>query len=281
MASPRTLPITAGAILVDGVIRRHTAVRGDVAPDLHPLVRRFLHDLPTHQRERFAGWCAETVLISDRLYEAERAGSGALSAAHARAALWGAQINVVWVREQGDPAHGTPYRPCRSCTALLEWCGVEAILDGMAPGYPAPTAPAGMDLARRWALALASYAAPDGRHHEVVPAAVDAFTRYGGLSAQPDGPGEQVAPSGFLLDPMRALHTVSTLAAFADALRVKVTPLGVEDDGSGLLVIDEEGRVFVLDPTAEWFLGDTIGRALENLVSGRAPARVRQDGAWS
>jgi hypothetical protein len=280
MAAVRTLPITAGAILVDGVIRRHTAVRGDVAPDLHPLVRRFLHELPTPQRERFAGWCAEAVLISDRLYEAERAQASALSAAHARAALWGAQINVVWVREQGDPVHGTPYRPCRSCTELLEWCGVETILDGM-PAYPASSQRAGVDVARRWALALASYAAPDGRHHEVVPAAMDAFARYGGVSGQPDGPGEQVAPSGFLIDPMRALHTVATLAAFSEALGVKLTPLGVEDDGSGLLVIDEEGRVFVLDPTAEWFLGETVGRALENLVAGRAPARVQQDGAWS
>jgi hypothetical protein len=79
---------------------------------------------------------------------------------------------------------------------------------------------------------------------------------------------------------MRALHTVHTLAAFGAALGVKVTPLGIEGDGTGLLAIDEEARVFVLDPTAEWYLGDTVGRALENLVSGRAPARVRLDGTW-
>jgi len=280
MASPRTLPMTAGAILVDGEIRRHTAVRGDVAPDLHPLVRRFLHELPTEHRERFAGWCAETVLVSDRLYEAERAQGSPLSAAHARAALWGAQVSVVWVRETGDPVHGTPYRPCRSCTALLDWFGIEAVL----PEAPSPTtagALASPDQARRWALALASYAAPDGRHHEIVPAALDAFARYGGATGQPDGPGEQVAPSGFLIDPTRALYTVSTLAAFSAALGAKVTPLGVEGDGTGLLVIDEESRVFVLDPTAEWYLGDSVGRALDSLLTGRAPARVGQDGRWS
>jgi hypothetical protein len=272
--------MTAGAILVDGVIRRHTAVRGDVAPDLRPLVRRFLHDLPTAQRERFAGWCAETVLVSDQLYQAERSQGTSLSAAHARAALWGAQLSVVWVRETGDPAHGTPYPPCRSCAALLEWFGVEPVVD-TTPGWPATGGSAGTDLARRWALALASYAAPDGRHHEVVPAAMDAFARYGGVRGQPDGPGEHVAPSGFLIDPMQALYTVSTLTAFGEALGVKLTPLGVEGDGSGLLVIDEESRVFVLDPTAEWFLGDSVGRALETLVAGRAPARVQQDGRWS
>jgi hypothetical protein len=119
------LPATAGALLVDGVVYSHTSVKGDAAPDLHPLVRRFLHELPTQARERYAGWCAETVLVSDRLYDAERSAGAPLSATNARAALWGARLTVSRVRETGDPAHGQVQPPCRSCAALLEWFGVD------------------------------------------------------------------------------------------------------------------------------------------------------------
>ncbi len=121
----RRLPLTAGALLVGGTVYRHTSVRGDTPPDLHPLVRRFLHELPTEQRERYAGWCAETVLVSDRLYEAERAAGTTLTAAAARAGLWGARLSVVWIREPGDPAHGQPAVICRSCASLLEWLGID------------------------------------------------------------------------------------------------------------------------------------------------------------
>src|SRR5262245_16932233 len=225
----RTLPTTAGALLVDGVIHRHTAVRGDIAPDLHPLVRRFLHQLPTGQRERYAGWCAEAVLVSDRLYAIERAQGSSLSASHARAALWGARLTVVRVREQGDPLHGTAHPPCRSCAALRTWAGVEHDTAPHANQHPADRL-SSVDRARRWALALASYAAPDGRHHEIVPPAVDAFATHGGVSALPEsdtGHGE-VAPGGYLIDPLHALHTVATLAAFSAALGTKLTPLGVD-----------------------------------------------------
>lgn len=126
MAEVRALPTTAAALLVDGLIQTHTAIRGDLAPELHPLVRRFLNELPTAQRERFLGWCAEPVLLSNRLYDAESTG-GRLTAAAARAALWGARMRITRVREPGDPAHGQSQSPCRSCSALLEWFGVEVL----------------------------------------------------------------------------------------------------------------------------------------------------------
>ncbi|GAA5185189.1 hypothetical protein GCM10023322_28340 [Rugosimonospora acidiphila] len=123
----RRLPLTAGALLVNGAVYQHTSARGDGPPELHPLVRRFLHELPTELRERYAGWCAETVLVSDRLYAAQRAAGGTLAANAARAELWGAQLSLCWIREPGDPAHGQPARPCRSCAALLEWFGIEVV----------------------------------------------------------------------------------------------------------------------------------------------------------
>jgi hypothetical protein len=122
----RTLPLAAGALQVDGTVHTHTSVRGDVAPELHPLIRRFLHELPPAERERFTGWCAEAVLVSDRLYAAEQSGDR-LSATAARSLLWGARIRVVRVREDGDPRHGEPQAPCRSCASMLDHFGIAVL----------------------------------------------------------------------------------------------------------------------------------------------------------
>ncbi|MFY1653093.1 YwqJ-related putative deaminase [Solwaraspora sp. WMMB762] len=124
----RMLPMTAAALLVDGEVHTHTSVRGDLFPQLHPLVRRILDELPAGQRERFVGWCAEPVLISDRLYAVQQGQPGPeLSPAAARAALWGARIRVSLIREPDDPAHGTAVAPCRSCHHLLDWFGMETL----------------------------------------------------------------------------------------------------------------------------------------------------------
>ncbi|ABP52953.1 hypothetical protein Strop_0468 [Salinispora tropica CNB-440] len=126
MAAPRMLPLTAGALLVNGTVHTHTSVRGDLAPNLHPVIRRFLDELPSGQRERFAGWCAEVVLLSDRLYEAEADG-GSISPTQARSLLWGANVWVTRIREEGDPRDEEQQPPCRSCAALLDWLGVEGL----------------------------------------------------------------------------------------------------------------------------------------------------------
>jgi hypothetical protein len=121
------IPSVAGALLTGGAVHSHTSVKGDVEPRLHPLVEKFIDDLPTEQRERFAGRCAEVVLISDQLYAAESGRAAGLTAGEARAVLWGARITATRIREPGDPDHGTYQPPCRSCAALLEWFGVEAV----------------------------------------------------------------------------------------------------------------------------------------------------------
>lgn len=126
MARERVLPLAAGALLLEGTVHTHTSVRGDAAPELHPVLRKLIHELPTEQRERFAGWCAETVLISDRLYAAEET-PGSLTAMAARSLLWGARVQVARVREDGDPRNGQPQPPCRTCAALLDYFGMEAV----------------------------------------------------------------------------------------------------------------------------------------------------------
>jgi hypothetical protein len=122
-----TAPATSGALLLGGTVYTHTSVRGEVAPNLHPLVAGFLAELPAASRERFAGRCAEAVLISDRVYEAEAAAGSPLTVNQARAAVWGARIAVTRIREAGHPEHGTAEPPCRSCTPLLHWFGVEPV----------------------------------------------------------------------------------------------------------------------------------------------------------
>ena len=134
--------------------------------------------------------------------------------------------------------------------------------------------------AHRWALMLAGYATPDGRSHTIVPPAVEVFARYGGVEIPAGEEGRQVAPGGFRLDPGRVQATVATLAALGSALHTKLTPIGDEGGGTGLLAIDGDGRVFVVDHTGEWFLGDTIEDALTTLVLGIQPARIKRDGSW-
>src|SRR5690349_4458224 len=105
-AAPRPLPMTAGALIVGGMVHSHTSIRGDVAPNLHPIVAELLEGLPIEQRERYTGWCAEVALISDRLHEADKAAGRPITADEAREQLQGGQIHISRIREDGDPTHG-------------------------------------------------------------------------------------------------------------------------------------------------------------------------------
>ncbi|MDG4794503.1 SUKH-3 domain-containing protein [Micromonospora sp. WMMD1082] len=134
--------------------------------------------------------------------------------------------------------------------------------------------------AREWGLRIAATAAPDGRQHVVTAAAIEAYAEFGGLRVRPQGEGEQVAPSAFHLDPFLVRHSVETLAELAEATGAPLSPLGEEEGGTGILAVDAEGRVFVLDHTGDWFLGATLDEALTTLVLGRQPQRVRGDGTW-
>jgi hypothetical protein len=134
--------------------------------------------------------------------------------------------------------------------------------------------------ARQWALILAGYATPDGQSHSIVPPAIEVFARYGGVEIPAADEGRQVAPAGFRLDPGRVQATVATLTALGRVLHTKLTPIGDEGNGTGLLAIDGDGRVFLIDHTGEWFIGDTIEDALTTLILGIQPARLKRDGGW-
>ncbi|TCB90697.1 hypothetical protein E0H26_26820 [Micromonospora zingiberis] len=134
--------------------------------------------------------------------------------------------------------------------------------------------------AREWALRIAADATPDGRQHVLTAAAVEAYAEFGGLRLRPQGEGEQIAPSEVHLDPFRVRHSVATLAELAALTGAPLSPLGEEGGGTGILAIDEQGRVFVLDHTGDWFLGASVDEALGTLLLGQQPRRVRGDGTW-
>ncbi|MCF2529996.1 YwqJ-related putative deaminase [Yinghuangia soli] len=125
------LPAVAAALFVGKKVRTRAGGKGDAPPPAHPLVRDFLAALPADARERWAGRCPEVELVSAHLAETEedrkgRAAKKPFTLSDARRSLKGARITLRRIREEGDPLHGSPQLPCRSCAALLEHFGVTA-----------------------------------------------------------------------------------------------------------------------------------------------------------
>ncbi|MFE5908806.1 YwqJ-related putative deaminase [Streptomyces wedmorensis] len=126
-----TVPGTASSLLVQGTITSQTNLTGDGEPRLHPAVREFFDGLAPSLREPFLGYCAESALVSDRLYavDAQRADGGTTSLAEAPAHFAGAALVSRKVRPHGDPEHGAPAPLCRSCAALAEAFGITVLQD--------------------------------------------------------------------------------------------------------------------------------------------------------
>ncbi|MFF0294423.1 SUKH-3 domain-containing protein [Kitasatospora sp. NPDC004615] len=129
--------------------------------------------------------------------------------------------------------------------------------------------------AEQWADAMVAHGGPTDPQHAVFPAAVEAWAEFGGLAFDVPGPGRTMARTPFLLDPRCGLHAPRTLTDLGRALGTRLAPLGEELHGQALLAIDEQGRVYSLDHTGEWFLGHSVDQALATLVLGLAPHRLR------
>ncbi|MCF6526577.1 hypothetical protein HOY81_26435 [Streptomyces sp. JJ36] len=130
------LPAVAAALSVRGTTLTCTGSKGEQPPDHHPLVRDFLDALAPADRGRHTGRCAEAVLLSRFLTDAEaarprkRSGRRPYTESDARKALKQARLTARRIREDGDPRHGTYAPPCRSCTLLLEHFGVRVVDPG-------------------------------------------------------------------------------------------------------------------------------------------------------
>ncbi|MFG2970096.1 MULTISPECIES: YwqJ-related putative deaminase [unclassified Streptomyces] len=126
------LPTVAAALSVRGATLTGTAARGDQPPPLHPLVQEFLDTLPSGQRDRFTGRCAEAILISRHISAADGARSKRalrkpMTNGEARRALKQAKLTARRIREDGDPLHGSFAAPCRACAALTAHFGVRVV----------------------------------------------------------------------------------------------------------------------------------------------------------
>ncbi|GGP57441.1 MULTISPECIES: SUKH-3 domain-containing protein [Streptomyces] len=128
--------------------------------------------------------------------------------------------------------------------------------------------------AEEWADALRSHASPAGHRHAVFPAAVEAWAEFGGLRITAAAPGRHIAPTAVRIDPLSGLHLARTLGDLGRALETEVSPLGAEGEEQAVLAIDTEGRVYSIDHTGDWFLGQDIDEALATLVTGTQPPRL-------
>ncbi|AWW39164.1 MULTISPECIES: SUKH-3 domain-containing protein [Streptomyces] len=125
-----------------------------------------------------------------------------------------------------------------------------------------------------WADTLREHTSPAGHRHAVFPAAVEAWAEFGGLHITPTGPGRRIAPATLHLDPLHGLHMARTLGDLGRALDTEVSPIGAETDTQAVLAIDNEGHVYALDHTGDWYLGPTIDDALTGLLAGTEPTRL-------
>jgi hypothetical protein len=113
----------------------------------------------------------------------------------------------------------------------------------------------------------------NGEHTESFPAAIAALSEFGGIYVIQDGPGRDLARRPFAIDPTEVAATTETLADLGKRLHTKLFPIGMEGDHDSILAIDQEGRVYAIDHTGTWLLGDTMDAALITLVSGTQPPR--------
>jgi len=291
--------------------RRYLArgAKGDQELQHHPLVRGYLDTVPPGHLVRGGERHAELIVLSDALHamDRERADRGEppVSEQEARQLLGTALLEVMHVREYGDPLDGQPARPCESCVNALIYFGLlpssfEAYVQEWRPPLPAevpqpgrfPDEVAAALVEGNWGqihtddffvdhLIEETVAVAGATHrHEPFPAARQALLAFGFVFSGRCGPGRENWIRRLEINPESAAHSADILGEFGALLGTRLFPIGSEGMGETIVAVDEAGRIFALDQAGEWFLGDTIDTALINIITGGPIARVRDDGTW-
>lgn len=300
-------PGATARLTLDGRVHTAHGAKGDVELRHHPVVQGYLDSLPAGHLVRGGERHAELIAVSDALhaYDHRRADQGQppLGPEEYLALLETARLDVIRVREPGDPAGGPADRPCDSCLValvrlhLLPWPELAFTQEWRPDPQPVPDpdrfpGDVGITLTDGgWRNSIFNAGLAAGAieetlqigemsfRHVAFPAAEAALTAFPAVISRRRGPGQQVWISRFTTNPLRAAHSAASLADFGAVLGVRLFPIGAERQES-ILAVDERGRVFALDQAGEWFLGPDIDSALTTLLLGLAPARVRDDGTW-
>jgi hypothetical protein len=310
-ARRRPSPAVAAHITIDGRLFIARGAKGDQVIRHHPLVQRYLDELPAGHLVRGGERHAELIVLSDVLHEADRVrlelGGTPVTLDEARRWLGGAQFETFHIREQYDPLGGTPAEPCESCIvalvdfALLPWPELAAVEvwqhTAANPAQPGrfPDEIAGYLAYGSWtpradvvcealadAMIRETVKVTSNKHRHVeFPAVRQVFTDFPGVTPGRRGPGVRRWIRLFDIEPDAVNRTAELLAEFGAVIGARLFPIGGEAGGSAILAVDEHGRVFALDQGGEWFLGASIDEAIVGLLTGDGPAdRVRDDGTW-
>ncbi|GAA4608231.1 hypothetical protein BJY16_006735 [Actinoplanes octamycinicus] len=124
----RRFPATMSRLTVAGKHWLALSGRSEITLPPHPAVAAFFEAMPAQYRERGCDRSAEAAVFS-RLFWAEEnaraeAGRPPLTLAELRELVRGARLESYRIREDGDPAAGTPVRPGLPALLLLDYLGL-------------------------------------------------------------------------------------------------------------------------------------------------------------
>ncbi|MEU4625949.1 SUKH-3 domain-containing protein [Actinoplanes sp. NPDC023801] len=307
----RVTPSVAAHLTLGGRLFQAHGAKGDQDLRHHGIVADRLAAVPRENTVRGAERHAELLVVSDVLYEADRAravaGLAPLTLDEARTLLGQGRFETFHIRESGDPLGGRPATFCATCADILFDLTVVADADRAHPRIGRPEAGtdpqpgrfppeiAGALAADGWGPATAPKRERDGRWAiqrierspggeftlESFPAARAAFTEFYDIGLAINGPGAAQRVRWFQLGSGGLYHLADPLHEFGEVVGARMFPLGREGFTEAILAIDERGRVFSLDQGGEWFVGETLDQAIVALATGLPAARVHDDGTWT
>ncbi|MDI6097068.1 SUKH-3 domain-containing protein [Actinoplanes sp. NEAU-A12] len=304
-AHRRVSPSVAAHLTLGGRLFRARGAKGDQEVRHHPLIARRLAAIPPEHTVRGAERHAELLVVSDVLYEADKARDAPITDEQARVLLAQGRFETFHIRESGDPLAGRPATPCVTCSGvLLDLAAVtdrdlahpkvQRVSSGTDPQpgrFPAEVAWElaaagwGSDRERRarWgAGAVERIELSRGGEFAVrrFPAAEAAFAEFYEVTPSRNGPGAAQRVRWFQLGSGGLMHLADPLHELGAVVGARMFPLGREGFTEAVLAIDERGRVFSLDQGGEWFIAETLDQALVALITGLPAARIRDDGTW-
>ncbi|WP_433795224.1 SUKH-3 domain-containing protein [Actinoplanes sp. CA-252034] len=305
----RVSPSVAAHLTLGGRLFRARGAKGDQELRHHPIVAALLAAIPPEGTVRGAARHAELLVVSDVLHEADkvRAASGItpLTLDEARTLLAPGRFETFHIRESGDRAGGRPTVFCQTCAAVLVDLRVVTDAERAHPRLGALTSGTDPEPGRfpediAWELAAGDWRSePEwtdrrgaglaeriekshGQEHALsrLPVAEAALREFTDVACFRNGPGAAQWIRWFHLGSGNLLFLADPLHEFGTVVGARMFPIGREASEEAILAIDEHGRVFSLDQGGEWFIADTLDRAIVALATGLPAARVRDDGTW-